>query len=165
MTMEREQFEIEVLPLRPQLLSLARCILADTTSDEDDVVQETMLKLWLMRDRLDRYQSVRAIAFVITRHLCYNMAKAKRNANVALDEACYIAAEQTPEEAFLLQEENEQLLSLIASLPDTQKAILQMKHIDGLEVDEIARITGSSPDSIRMNLSRARKKIKELFSK
>lgn len=163
--MEREQFEIEVLPLRPQLLSLARRILSDTTSDEDDIVQETMLKLWLMRDRLDQYQSVRAIAFVITRHLCYNLAKAKRNNNVALEEADYIAAGQTPEELLLLHEENAQLLSFISSLPDTQRAILQMKHIEGFEVDEIARITGSSPESIRMNLSRARKKIKELFSK
>lgn len=164
MTMEREQFEIEILPLRPQLLSLARHILGNDISSED-VVQETLLKLWLLRSRLDQYQSVQALAFIITRHLCYNTTKAKRNNDVALEEAYFMAAGQTPEEALLLREENEQLLSLIASLPDTQKAILQMKHIDGLEVDEIARITGSSPESIRMNLSRARRKIKKLFSK
>ncbi len=164
MTMEREQFEIEVLPLRPQLLSLARHILANDISSED-VVQETLLKLWLLRSHLDQYQSIQALAFIITRHLCYNMTKAKRNNDVALEEAHFMAAGQTPEEALLLREENERLLSLIASLPDTQKAILQMKHIDGLEVDEIARITGSSPESIRMNLSRARRKIKKLFSK
>lgn len=162
--MEREQFITEVLPLRQQLLSLARQILADAASGED-VVQETMLKLWLMRDRLDQYRSIQAIALIITRHLCYNIAKAKRNTDVALEEADHISTGQTPEELLLLREENERLLSLIASLPDTQKAILQMKHLEGLEVHEIARITGSTPESIRMNLSRARKKIKELFSK
>lgn len=162
--MEREQFITEVLPLRQQLLSLARQILADAASGED-VVQETMLKLWLMRNRLDQYRSIQAIALIITRHLCYNIAKAKRNTDVALEEAGHISTGQTPEELLLLREENERLLSLIASLPDTQKAILQMKHLEGLEVHEIARITGSTPESIRMNLSRARKKIKELFSK
>lgn len=162
--MEREQFITEVLPLRQQLLSLARQILADAVSGED-VVQETMLKLWLMRDRLDQYRSIQAIALIITRHLCYNIAKAKRNTDVALEEAGHISTGQTPEELLLLREENERLLSLIASLPDTQKAILQMKHLEGLEVHEIAHITGSTPESIRMNLSRARKKIKELFSK
>lgn len=162
--MEREQFITEVLPLRQQLLSLARQILADAASGED-VVQETMLKLWLMRDRLDQYRSIQAIALIITRHLCYNIAKAKRNTDVALEKADHISTGQTPEELLLLREENERLLSLIASLPDTQKAILQMKHLEGLEVHEIARITGSTPESIRMNLSRARKKIKELFSK
>jgi RNA polymerase sigma-70 factor (ECF subfamily) len=40
-----------------------------------------------------------------------------------------------------------------------------MKHIDGFEVEEIASITGSNPEAVRMNLSRARKKVKELFFK
>jgi RNA polymerase sigma-70 factor (ECF subfamily) len=38
-----------------------------------------------------------------------------------------------------------------------------MKHVDGFEVEEIAAITGSAPEAIRMNLSRARKKIREIF--
>ena len=38
-----------------------------------------------------------------------------------------------------------------------------MKHLDGLETSEIAEITGSNIEAVRMNLSRARKKVKELF--
>ena len=40
-----------------------------------------------------------------------------------------------------------------------------MKHLDGLEVEEISEITGTSPDAVRMNLSRARKWIKKEFLK
>ena len=97
--MEREQFITEVLPLRQQLLSLARQILADAASGED-VVQETMLKLWLMRDRLDQYRSIQAIALIITRHLCYNIAKAKRNTDVALEEAGHISTGKRPKNFF-----------------------------------------------------------------
>ena len=54
---------------------------------------------------------------------------------------------------------------IIARLPGLQQAILKMKHIEGLEIEEIAAITGSSPVAVRMNLSRARKKVKDLFFK
>ena len=33
------------------------------------------------------------------------------------------------------------------------------------EVDEIAEITGTKPEAVRMNLSRARKKVREEFNK
>ena len=38
-----------------------------------------------------------------------------------------------------------------------------MKHIEGFEVEEIARMTGSTPVAVRTNLSRARKKVREQF--
>ena len=50
-------------------------------------------------------------------------------------------------------------------LPGLQQTILRMKHVDGFEVKEIAELTGSSPEAVRVNLSRARKKVKELFLK
>ena len=58
-----------------------------------------------------------------------------------------------------------ELLELIATLPDLQQAILRMKHIDGFEVEEIARLTGSTVIAVRTNLSRARKKVREQFMK
>ena len=46
-----------------------------------------------------------------------------------------------------------------------EQAILRMKHIDGFEVEEIARLTGSTVIAVRTNLSRARKKVREQFMK
>ena len=40
-----------------------------------------------------------------------------------------------------------------------------MKHVEGLEVEEIAELTGSTPGAVRVTLSRARKKVKELYLK
>ena len=42
---------------------------------------------------------------------------------------------------------------------------LRMKHVDGFEVEEIAGLTGSTPEAVRMNLSRARKRVREQFFK
>jgi RNA polymerase sigma-70 factor (ECF subfamily) len=40
-----------------------------------------------------------------------------------------------------------------------------MRHLDGLEIGEIAALTGSTPEAVRVNLSRARKRVRELFMK
>lgn len=162
--MEQERFEIEILPLRPRLMQLAKRLLPENGMQED-VVQETMIKLWLMRNQLDKYRSIEALAIVITRHLCYDFLRKDIYNRVDLSAAENINTASTPEDELLQQEETNRLLKIISLLPDMQQSILQMKHIDGLEVAEIARITGGSPDSIRMNLSRARKRIKELFIK
>lgn len=54
-------------------------------------------------------------------------------------------------------------MEIIASLPSVQQNVIRMRHIEGLEIEEIARITGSTPGSIRVALSRARQNIKEIF--
>uniref|UniRef100_UPI0032E43D72 RNA polymerase sigma factor n=1 Tax=Phocaeicola vulgatus TaxID=821 RepID=UPI0032E43D72 len=55
------------------------------------------------------------------------------------------------------------ILEVIGTLPDLQQSILRMKHLEGFEVEEIARLTGSTPVAVRTNLSRARKRVKEQF--
>lgn len=58
----------------------------------------------------------------------------------------------------LVEEENmQEILEVIGTLPDLQQSILRMKHLEGFEVEEIARLTGSTPVAVRTNLSRARK--------
>jgi len=38
-----------------------------------------------------------------------------------------------------------------------------MKDIDEYEVEEIAELTGVQPEAVRVNLSRARKKVREEY--
>ena len=73
--------------------------------------------------------------------------------------------DDNPERLFINREEEAKVIQLIATLPDAQQAVLRMKHIDGLETSEIARITGSSEEAVRQNLSRARKKILKMFTR
>ena len=69
----------------------------------------------------------------------------------------------SPEDLLISREEETKVIKMISTLPDAQQTVLRMKHIDGLETSEIARITGSSEEAIRQNLSRARKKILKMF--
>ena len=162
--MEQHKFEIEAKRMRPALLRMATHYTEDT-DEAEDVVQETLLKLWFLRDRLSQYRNVEALAMVITKHLCINRKRGQHLVTVSLEEGLTIVGEQNPERRLMDEERMQELLELIATLPDLQQSILKMKHIEGMEVEEIACLTGSTPIAVRTNLSRARKKVREQFMK
>ena len=54
---------------------------------------------------------------------------------------------------------------IIDNLPPLQQKIFRMKEIEGYEKEEIMLLTGCTDESLRQNLSRARKKIREQFIK
>ena len=162
MNMEQKEFETKIQQIRSRLHHEAMHYLMDN-DDAEDTVQETVLKLWSMRQDLDNYRSVEALAFVITRRLALN----RKRTIVPLIKWNQTEMESvdTPETDFINHEEEEQVMKLMAKLPDTQQTVLRMKHIDGLETKEIARIMGCSEETVRSNLSRARNRIMKMFMK
>lgn len=157
--MEQEQFKKEILPLRDRLLSYALRLLGNR-ADAEDIVQEVLLKLWFMRNNLERYDHIPALSLTITKHLSLNLLKKNKREYDALDENTE-TGDLSPHTSLEQKDEAEQLLKIINRLPDLQQSILRMKHIDGLETNEIATLTGSAPEAVRMNLSRARKKVRD----
>lgn len=154
-----------MLPLRPQLVTCARRMMND--SDEaEDITQEALLKLWSMKSELPQYRSIAALSVQITKNLCINAIKAKRRKAEQRSEASGEAVDESSPDLILEDKDGEAQLSLIISkLPGLQQMVLRMKHIEGMEINEIAACTGTTVEAVRMNLSRARKRVKELFFK
>ena len=162
--MGQEQFKQEVMPLREQLLYYAQRLLGDMTDAEDNI-QEVYLKLWYMRSELKSYNSIAALSVQITKNLCINRLKLRYREKERLDGLNVFSEEPEPDILLEQKDQVEHVMQIIDALPGLQQAILRMKHVDGLEVEEIAALTGSNPEAIRMNLSRARKKVKDQFFK
>jgi RNA polymerase sigma-70 factor (ECF subfamily) len=160
--MKTEQFKEKVLPLRGELLSYAKRLLNDPT-DAEDVVQDAYLRLWHMRAELDNYRSIQALSVQITKNLCLDKIRERRRGCEGLDGLT--VESRLPRPDALLEEKDSvaHLMRIIDRLPGLQQTVLRMKHVDGYEVEEIASITGCAPEAVRVNLSRARKKIKEWF--
>jgi RNA polymerase sigma-70 factor (ECF subfamily) len=159
--MEQKDFEIEVTKLRSRLLHEASRFL-DNKEDVEDVTQEVLLKLWSMRQELDKYRSVEALAITITKHLCLNRLRSTVYPMTDWNKED-ISNGSSPEDTYIEKEEEELVMKLMKTLPNAQQVTLRMKHVDGLEVKEIARITGSSELAVRTNLSRARRKMLDYF--
>ena len=160
---QQKELEKVIVGMRRRLMDEARRFLRNQ-DEAEDTVQDVVLKLWTMRDRLGDYRSVEAMAVVITRHLCRNR---KRDYGKCLDlQALKETTDSgSPEQLLIGRETEGRLLELIDTLPDRQQAILRMKHVDGMETDEIAALTGMTADSVRQNLSRARRNIMKRFIK
>jgi len=162
--MGQEEFKKKVVPLRENLLFYAQRILKNS-EEAEDVVQEVMLKMWYIRDELDKYNNVGALSVTITKNLCINHLKTSRMPEKDINEIEVEYDEPSPDSRLEQKEDIRLLMDILGKLPDLQQTILQMKHLEGLEVEEIAELTGSSLGAIRVNLSRGRKRIKELFFK
>jgi RNA polymerase sigma-70 factor (ECF subfamily) len=50
---------------------------------------------------------------------------------------------------------------IISGLPELQRTIIQLRDIEQLEYEEIAEATELNVNAIRVNLSRARKKVRD----
>ena len=160
--MELKQFKIDVLPLRDKLLNYARKLTEDP-SDAEDAVQEIMLKLWNMRQKLDEYQSIEALAMTMTHHLCMDIWRAKRPDSLSLEQVQAPSQSATPERLLEEKDEFRLMRKIIDSLPTLQRTIIQVKDVQEYETEEIAEITGCSAEAIRSNLSRARKKVRDIY--
>ena len=156
--MNQSEFIARIVPLRQTLLSRAHRLTEDSESAED-LVQDVMLTLWDMRDKLDDYSSHEAVATTILRNKFSDQWRRK-----GLEQA---NRGETREEAidtdYEWKDQAELIRQIIGSLPYPQSAIMKMKEIEGYENKEIASIIGCSIDNVRQHLSRARRYVREEF--
>jgi len=169
--MELETFKITVLPLRQKMLNFSQRLVEDTADAEDvvqdcmltDVVQEAFIKLWYIREKLDAYHSVEALAMQVTKNLSLDKIKLRKPQGSELESVTLVSDAVSPDEQLEQRDAAECIRHLIAQLPALQQTIIRMKDVEGYELAEIAEITATPVENVRVNLSRARKKIREQF--
>jgi RNA polymerase sigma factor (sigma-70 family) len=162
--MSQERFKAEILPIRDKLFHTAQKILHEE-GDAEDAVQEVLLKLWYTRDSLDLYDNTTAFATTVTKNLCLDKLRVKKRTEALGDEHHFQEEVDNPYLQLERKNTEEILRQIIEQLPPLQQTIIKMKDMEEYEVAEIAEITGTNPDAIRMNLSRARKKVREAYIK
>ena len=156
--MDAEEFSRMMMPWRARLLKRA-CELSGNADIAEDLVQEVMLRLWEIRHRLPRHPNVEALALTLLRNKWNDYWRRKQL--VITDEKLvgrYTGTSNTCDDVELIGQ-------IVESLPPLQQKIFRMKEIEGYEKEEIMLVTGCTDDSLRQNLSRARRKIRELFIK
>jgi RNA polymerase sigma-70 factor (ECF subfamily) len=159
MYMQLEHFKLDIVSLRPKLFITAFRLMQNE-EDAEDVVQETLLRLWNIREQLDTVINPGAFAMQTTKNICIDRLRTqKEKTNVddwqlgTNDETPYSHTERRDTVAIVKQ--------IIEHLPELQKIIIRMRDIEGYELPEIAEITETQVSAVTMNLSRARKKVRE----
>lgn len=161
--MTQQAFIDEVLPHQDKVYRLARNYLSN--ADSEDVAQEVMIRLWQKRAELSGYRNVPALAMVIARNLCLDRIKAKGYQNSSLNGISEPAHHQTPASALEAKDGAALALSIISQLPKQQRIIVHLRDLEEMEYEEIAAVVKMNVNTVRVNLSRARKTIRETMIK
>ncbi len=163
--MDRKEFERIAPGLRRRIVDLVKNIVSDNCANQaDDVAQDTLLRLWSIRERLDSYASVDALAVVIARNMAIDLVRKDHKA-VPIEEVGSIPLPMpvTPHDVVAGMEAEQLMDSIMGSLSAGQRALMRMRHEDGMEMSEIAAALGSTEGAVRVALSRTRRHIMNLF--
>jgi RNA polymerase sigma factor (sigma-70 family) len=160
--MTPQEFKIQVFPLKNKLYRFSKRIL-DDPEEAKDIVQEVFIKLWKKGDELKEYRSIEAFAMVTTRNLCLDKLKAKKYPSENIDKLRNEVESTGYEEKHDLSDMVQKIHHIIKTLPELQRTVIQLRDIEGYDFDEISGILAMNENAVRVNLSRARKKIREIL--
>jgi len=161
--MELQEFKTKVIPLREKLYSIARRMLPDH-ADAEDAVQEACLRLWSARAQLGNHPNIAGFAMQTIKNICIDKLR-KNKINIPADSITNKEDDKNPYSYTEEKDSIESVKKIIEALPELQRRIITMRDIEGYEMKEIADITGSEISAVTMNLSRARKKVRDSFLK
>ena len=151
------RFHTVWIPLQERFYRVAYYILEDR-ADALDAVQDLYLKLWRMRDSLDLVRNPGAYGALLMRNLCIDRIRRLTPAEELPDD---LPGKEPPDEALETKETLGILMQAMERLPDSQRNLVKLHLLQGLSYDEIAAQTGLSPLNIRVQVSLARKKLKQ----
>lgn len=152
--MKKDNLTYSFLALRDKL---HRSAMGFLRNDEDarDAVQDTFFNLW-KAERPESDAEARNKLFRVLRNLCID--RLRKPGNNDLTESVANTLTVRPPSG----EDMDRLERLLSSgLTYIQKEIYTLLVHDGMEYEEIASRLGMTVEAVRMNMSRARKKIRD----
>ena len=158
--MTQDNFRDTVFVLKDEMFRFARKLVI-SNDEAQDIVQDLMMKFWQKKDQLSHYENLKAFVMKSVKNECLNRLKHDK---VKMN----YAEMQLHQNTFYQPEVNnlkEEIIKLIQMLPEKQKMVIHLKDVEEYDIAEISKILEIEENAVRVNLMRARQKIKEQISK
>ena len=160
--MDSSAFKRLLLPHYRQMYVTAMTILRNS-DDASDAVQEAFTRLWEKRDDLPNIDNPEAYCVTTIRRICIDRLRRTTFPINDLTEDTLLISDDSDEQAD--NRESIQLVTLLMSkLPEQQRQVLQLRAFNDCSFEEIESITGLTGVNVRTLLSRARRRMRELFN-
>ena len=157
--MQEISFRNDILPLKDKLFRLALRITLDR-AEAEDVVQDTMIRVWNKRDEWQQFESVEAYCLIVAKNLAIDRSQKKDAQNVELSpEMAEEADTSGPYDRLVNNERMKIIHRLIDELPEKQRLIMQLRDIEGESYKDIAKVLQLTEEQVKVNLFRARQKV------
>ena len=137
--------------------------------DARDAAQETFLKAYKYLQSFDSEQDFSGWLYRIAVNACRDIARKRRRTEQftsfeAEHEAGNFDRLASPDdvEALAIQAQERVLINeALKTLSEKERSAIVLRDLEGLTTEEVARILGSSPTTVRSQISSARAKIRE----
>ena len=163
--MKTISFQTDILPLKNELFRLALRI-TQNRFEAEDVVQETMLKVWKGRSEWDKIDNIEAYCLTVCRNLSLDKMRHMDNQVQNIEQESEPADQSysaNPEEQAVQHDRLQLVRQLISQLPEKQRTCMQLRDVEGKSYRDIANIIGISEEQVKVNIFRARQTIRERF--
>ena len=161
--MQEISFRDDILPLKDKLFRLALRITFDR-AEAEDVVQDTMIRVWNKREEWTQFGSIEAYCLTVAKNLAIDRSQKKEAQNVELTPEMEEESEISgPYDQLVNNERMSIIHRLINELPEKQRLIMQLRDIEGESYKEIAKILNLTEEQVKVNLFRARQKVKHRY--
>lgn len=162
--MQEISFRDDILPLKDKLFRLALRITFDR-AEAEDIVQDTLIRVWNKREEWQQMDSVEAYCMAITRNLAIDRSQKMEAQNVELTPETQEMPDASVPDRQMEQDEQLSIVHrLINELPEKQRSIVQLRDIEGKSYKEIAEVLGLTEEQVKVNLFRARQRIKTKYN-
>lgn len=159
-------FRNDVLPLKNVLYRLALRITMNR-EEAEDVVQDTLMKVWDRRDSWQNIESIEAFSLTICRNIALDKVKRSSWSNESLDQAGVepqASASATPYKRAEQRDMLDMVRRIVDSLPEKQKTCMQLRDFEGKSYKDIALVMGISEEQVKVSIYRARQAVKQKFN-
>jgi len=147
--------------LREQMLSLAERITGNR-DDAADAVQDAFVKLWQQRGRFETTSHAQGAGMMTVRTTSIDMARRNSNrTSVSIEQATDAVEEATDDERSLAYRQVRYIID--NDLSNNQRQIIDLREIQGLEFEDIANRMNMTAANVRVELSRARRRVREIY--
>lgn len=135
--------------------------LLEDEDEADDVLQDAFCRLWPRRETIRTKNEAAALANVTVKHLCIDTLRGRKGIS-RIDEA---DTPDLPDDSDSQQEREERFRAVEeaanACLTPVQQQILRLRDYEDKPYAEIALSLGMTEEAVRMQLSRARKTVRQ----
>ncbi len=159
-------FKEQILPLKNSLYRLALRITLNP-QEAEDIVQDTMLKVWARKDAWQTIESIEAFCYTICRNLALDSLRKMGNDNDSLEETTIEKPDPSSNPLSQMQQKErmQMVKDAVNSLPEKQRSCMQLRDFEGRSYKEIAQVLNITEEQVKVNIFRARQAIKQKFSK
>ena len=162
--MKNISFRNDVLPLKDVLYRLALRITLKH-EEAEDIVQDTLIKVWNKRDEWENIVSMEAYCLTICRNLALDNMKLRANQNESIENIHFDTPDQggNPYERMQQKDRIDLVRRMVNALPEKQRSCIQLRDFEGKPYKEIAEILGITEEQVKVNIFRGRQAIKKRY--